>query len=65
MEEEEQGSDESLADFGFIDRYPGGKEQITGFPSEPYEIRFVGSAEVAHAIMDNGLCLEEYISNLG
>ena len=53
---------EALADFGFIDRYPKGKEEITGFPSEPYEIRFVGSPEVAHAIMDNGLTLEEYVA---
>ena len=52
---------EVIADYGFIDRYPAGKEEITGFPSEPYEIRFVGSAEVAHAIMDNGLTLEEYV----
>lgn len=53
---------ENLADFGFIDRYPPGKESITGVPSEPYEIRFVGSAKIAHEIMDNGLCLEEYLS---
>ena len=53
---------ESLADFGFIDRYPKGKEAITGVPCEPYEIRFVGSSEVAHKIMDNGLCLEEYLN---
>ena len=52
----------SLADFGFIDRYPKGKEEITGVPCEPYEIRFVGSPEVAHAIADNGLCLEEYVA---
>ncbi|MBR3319809.1 D-alanyl-D-alanine carboxypeptidase family protein [Candidatus Saccharibacteria bacterium] len=53
---------ERLADYGFIDRYPAGKEEWTGAPNEPYEIRFVGSSEVAHAIMDNGLCLEEYLS---
>ena len=52
---------ENLADFGFIDRYPAGKEEITGMPSEPYEIRFVGSSKVAHEIMDSGLCLEEYL----
>lgn len=52
---------ENLADFGFVDRYPAGKEAITGMPSEPYEIRFVGSSKVAHAIMDNNLCLEEYL----
>ena len=53
---------ERLADYGFIDRFPKGKEEWTGAPSEPYEIRFVGSSEVAHEIMDNGLCLEEYLS---
>ncbi len=52
---------ERLADFGFIDRYPAGKEDLTGMPCLPYLIRFVGSSEVAHAIMDNGLCLEEYL----
>ena len=52
---------DNLADFGFIDRYPAGKEDITGTPCEPYEIRFVGSSLVAHEIMDNGICLEEYL----
>lgn len=52
---------ENLADFGFIDRYPAGKEDVTGVPCEPYEIRFVGSSSVAHEIMDHGLCLEEYL----
>ena len=51
-----------LPDYGFIDRYPPGKEEITGYPSEPYEIRFVGSSKIAHDIMDNGLCLEEYLA---
>ena len=55
---------ETLADFGFIDRYPAGKETITGVSSEPYEIRFVGSSKIAHEIMDNNLCLEEYLENL-
>lgn len=52
---------ELLPDYGFIDRYPLGKEEWTGTQSEPFEIRFVGSPEVAHAIVDNGLCLEEYL----
>lgn len=52
---------DNLADFGFIERYPVGKEDITGVPCEPYEIRFVGSSDVAHEIMDNNLCLEEYL----
>ena len=52
-----------LPDYGFIRRYPAGKEEYTGHAYEPYEIRFVGSPEVAHAIMDAGLCLEEYVQN--
>ena len=55
---------QTLADYGFIDRYPAGKEDFTGVPCEPYEIRYVGSPEVAHAIMDNGLCLEEYVASI-
>lgn len=52
---------ELMPDYGFIDRYPAGKEDLTTTQAEPYEIRFVGSAEVAHEIMDGGLCLEEYL----
>jgi len=52
---------DALADYGFIERYPSGKEDITGVQCEPYEIRFVGSSKIAHEIMDNGLCLEEYL----
>ncbi|MBR5389606.1 D-alanyl-D-alanine carboxypeptidase family protein [Candidatus Saccharibacteria bacterium] len=55
---------EILPDYGFIIRYPKGKESYTGIAYNPSEIRFVGSKEVAHAIMDNNLCLEEYISTL-
>lgn len=51
----------TLADYGFIERYPRGKEEITGVKCAPYELRFVGSSEVAHQIMDNDLCLEEYL----
>ncbi|MBR2840123.1 D-alanyl-D-alanine carboxypeptidase family protein [Candidatus Saccharibacteria bacterium] len=51
----------TLADYGFIERYPAGKEDITGVACEPYEIRFVGSSKIAHEIMDNNLCLEEYL----
>lgn len=54
---------DALADYGFIERYPAGKEEVTGYPSEPYEIRFVGYSPVAHAIMDNGLTLEEYLTS--
>ncbi len=50
-----------LADFGFILRYPEGKEEITGYGYEPWHFRYVGSPELAHMIMDNGLTLEEYL----
>lgn len=46
-------------DFGFILRYPEGKEHITGIPYEPWHYRYVGQ-EVAYEIRDNGWTLEEY-----
>lgn len=52
------------ADYGFILRYPEGKEDITGMSYRPADLRFVGSAENAHAIMDKGLTLEEFVESL-
>ena len=52
---------EVMPDYGFIDRYPAGKECFTEVPYIPYEARFVGTPIVAHAIADNGLCLEEFL----
>lgn len=46
--------------FGFIIRYPAGKENITGYNYEPWHIRYVG-AEVAHTIYRQGITLEEYL----
>ena len=46
--------------FGFILRYPEGKESITGYTYEPWHYRFVGR-EHAYAIYSQGLCLEEYL----
>ncbi len=51
--------EENCARFGFIIRYPKGKEEITGFMYESWHIRFVG-VEVATIIMENDICLEEY-----
>ncbi len=45
--------------YGFILRYPKGKERITGFKYEPWHYRYVGT-EVAKIIYDEGLTLEEY-----
>lgn len=51
------------AQYGFILRYPYGKEEITGISYEPWHYRYVGK-EAAKAITESGLCLEEYIEQL-
>lgn len=50
--------------YGFIVRYPKGKEKITGIVYEPWHFRYVGSREVAKYIMDHGLTLEEYLDKM-
>ena len=45
-----------LKEFGFILRYPKGKESITGYPYEPWHIRYVGNF-VAKIIEENNYCL--------
>ena len=47
------------AEYGFILRYPEGKEEATGYMYEPWHIRYVGE-EFAQKLTDSGLCLEEY-----
>ena len=47
-------------EYGFILRYPQGKEASTGISYEPWHWRYVGTAE-AKKIKDSGLCLEEYL----
>ncbi len=53
---------EKLADYGFILRYPEGKDSITGYAYEPWHFRYVGSSEVAKEITSKGLTFEEYIA---
>ena len=48
------------AEYGFILRYPKGKEDITAINYESWHYRYVG-VEVAQYIMENGLTLEEYL----
>ena len=50
---------EHCADYGFILRYPKGKESITGITYEPWHYRYVG-VEAAKYIMENNLTLEEF-----
>lgn len=45
--------------FGYIIRYPEGKEDITGYSYEPWHIRYVGK-ELAKELYDEDLTLEEY-----
>lgn len=54
---------DNCANYGFILRYPEGKEGSTGMDSSTYKFRYVG---VPHALYmkENDLCLEEYISEL-
>ena len=54
---------EHCAEYGFILRYPEGKQHITGYRFEPWHYRYVGT-EAAKACMDHGLTYEEYIALL-
>lgn len=54
---------EHCGEYGFILRYPKGKEYITGIEYEPWHFRYVGKA-AAQEIMAQGLTLEEYVEGL-
>lgn len=49
------------AEYGFILRYPTEKSGVTGIGYEPWHYRYVGEA-AAREIMEQGLCLEEYLA---
>ena len=51
---------ENAYKFGFILRYPKGKESITGYTYEPWHYRFVGR-EAATDIHNGGMTLEQYL----
>lgn len=46
--------------YGFIIRYPKGKEHITGYKYEPWHVRYLGNP-LATDVFNSGLCLEEYL----
>ena len=52
---------ENCQDYGFILRFPEGKEDITGVMYEPWHFRYVG-VDAAKYIMENNLCLEEFLA---
>ncbi|RUT33359.1 D-alanyl-D-alanine carboxypeptidase family protein [Paenibacillus zeisoli] len=50
---------EHAQEYGFIIRYPEGKESITGYKYEPWHIRYVGK-DIAQDVTSKGITLEEY-----
>lgn len=57
--EEGKWLDEHSYEYGFILRYPSGKEYITGIEYEPWHFRYVGR-EAAATMKGEELCLEEF-----
>ncbi|WP_077324285.1 D-alanyl-D-alanine carboxypeptidase family protein [Virgibacillus siamensis] len=51
---------EHAAEYGFIIRYPKGKENITQYQYEPWHLRYVGE-KAATEIMNKGITLEEFL----
>lgn len=47
-------------EYGFIIRFPKGKEKATGFEYEPWHIRYLGIDD-AKKVSESGLSLEEYL----
>jgi LAS superfamily LD-carboxypeptidase LdcB len=48
------------AEYGFVQRYPADKTDITHIVNEPWHIRYVG-VKAAREMMEQHLCLEEYV----
>lgn len=54
---------DNAAKFGFVVRYPDGKDDITGEKSRGYTYRYVGTPH-AEYMNSKGICLEEYIAEV-
>ncbi len=63
-EETTQWMIQNCTNFGFILRYPKGKEGITGINYEPWHFRYVGR-EAAAFMKENDLTLEEFYTLIG
>jgi D-alanyl-D-alanine carboxypeptidase len=50
---------ENAKNYGFIIRYPNGKEAVTGYQYEPWHLRFIGIEE-ATKVEASGQTLEQY-----
>ena len=57
--EEFKWMQENAANYGFILRYPKGKENITGYSYESWHYRYVGK-RIAQEIMNKNITLDEY-----
>jgi D-alanyl-D-alanine carboxypeptidase len=53
--------EQNAAKYGFIIRYPKGKDTITGYKYEPWHLRYVGK-DVAVDVTTKGITLEEYFN---
>lgn len=54
---------ENAWEYGFIIRYPAGKDTYTGYAEAPGHLRYVGT-ELAQELQEKGLTLEEYMEKL-
>ena len=54
-----QWLDKNCYKYGFIIRYPKGKESSTGYMYEPWHVRYIG-VDLATKVTQSGLSLEEY-----
>lgn len=52
---------DNMHKYGFVLRYPEGKEEVTGFKSSEHIYRYVG-VEIAKKMYDNNLTMEEYFN---
>lgn len=54
-----QWLDKNCYKYGFIIRYPKGKDSSTGYMYEPWHVRYIG-VDLATKVTQSGLSLEEY-----
>ena len=54
---------ELMPEYGFILRYPKGKEDTTGYDYEPWHLRYVG-VDAAKEIAKKDITLEEYLESI-
>ena len=55
---------ENAHKYGFIVRYPAGKENITGYMAEPWHLRYVG-VDIAQTIKNENITFDEYCAKYG